>query len=61
LVFNLLGLGLGPLMVGMLSDALAHMGAQSVRWALVSSLSMGLVAAAVYWRGASVYRDIVGR
>jgi len=61
LVFNLLGLGLGPLVVGMLSDALAHMGAQSVRWALVSSLSMGLVAAAVYWRGASVYRDIVGR
>lgn len=60
LVFNLLGLGLGPLLVGMLSDALAHLGAQSVRWALVSSLSMGLVAAAVYWRGASVYRTVIG-
>lgn len=60
LVFNLLGLGLGPLLVGMLSDALAHLGAQSVRWALVSSLSMGLVAAAVYWRGATVYRTVIG-
>jgi MFS family permease len=60
LVFNLLGLGLGPLLVGMLSDALAHLGAQSVRWALVSSLSMGLAAAAVYWRGATVYRTVIG-
>ncbi len=59
LVFNLLGLGLGPLVVGMLSDALAHLEAQSVRWALVSSLSMGLVAAAVYWRGATLYRAVV--
>lgn len=61
LVFNLLGLGLGPLVVGILSDSLGHLGNQSVRWALVCSLSMGLVAAAVYWRGATVYRSVVGR
>lgn len=59
LVFNLLGLGLGPLVVGVLSDALAHLGNQSVRWALVCSLSMGLIAAAIYWRAASVYQRAV--
>jgi hypothetical protein len=41
LVFNLFGLGLGPLVVGMLSDALAPMLAlpeTSLRYALAASL-----------------------
>ena len=56
LVFNLLGLGLGPLLVGMLSDGLSSFGAASVRWALLSSLSMGYVAITCYWFGAAKYR-----
>jgi MFS family permease len=59
LVFNLLGLGLGPLLVGMLSDELASFGAASVRWALLSSLSMGYVAITCYWFGAAKYRSAV--
>jgi len=59
LVFNLLGLGLGPLLVGMLSDGLASFGAASVRWALLSSLSMGYVAITCYWFGAAKYRSAV--
>jgi len=59
LVFNLLGLGLGPLLVGMLSDGLASFGAASVRWALLASLSMGYVAITCYWFGAAKYRSAV--
>lgn len=59
LVFNLLGLGLGPLLVGMLSDGLSSFGAASVRWALLSSLSMGYVAITCYWFGAAKYRSAV--
>lgn len=59
LVFNLLGLGFGPLLVGMLSDGLSSFGAASVRWALLSSLSMGYVAITCYWFGAAKYRSAV--
>ena len=59
LVFNLLGLGLGPLLVGMLSDGLSSFGTASVRWALLSSLSMGYVAITCYWFGAAKYRSAV--
>lgn len=59
LVFNLLGLGLGPLLVGMLSDGLSSFGAASVRWALLSSLSMGYVAITCYWFGAAKYSSAV--
>jgi MFS family permease len=54
LLTNLIGLGVGPLLVGILSDNLAHgahLGAAAgVRWALVAGSSLGLVAAALYWR-----------
>lgn len=59
LVFNLLGLGLGPLLVGMLSDGLSSFGAASVRWALLSSLSMGYVAITCYWFGVAKYSSAV--
>ena len=48
LVSNLIGAGLGPLAVGMLSDA--HGGANSLRFALLW-LSPALIAPALcYWR-----------
>ena len=59
LVFNLLGLGLGPLSVGMLSDAFSAFGVYSVRWALLITLSLGFVAAFCYTKAASRYRDTV--
>jgi len=43
----------------MLSDGLASFGAASVRWALLSSLSMGYVAITCYWFGAAKYRSAV--
>lgn len=55
-MFNLLGLGLGPLLVGILSDALEPtLGTDSLRYAL--SLAMGLVLLGGYffWRAAPRY------
>jgi MFS family permease len=48
-----LGLGLGPLLVGGISDALAvSLGeAGGVRWSLVTCSMFGLVAAALFWAG----------
>jgi MFS family permease len=54
LLVNLLGLGMGPVVVGALSDYLsqgAGLGAaQGLRFALVIASSLGLVAAAIYWQ-----------
>jgi MFS family permease len=60
---NLVGLGLGPLAVGLLSDTLANglgLGsAQGVRWALIGSASVGLIACALFWRARStIERDL---
>ncbi|HEV3485050.1 MAG TPA: MFS transporter, partial [Vicinamibacterales bacterium] len=54
LTFNLVGAGLGPLTVGMLSDSLrVHAGDGGVRYALLLSVTTALVAAAVsFARGA---------
>ena len=62
-MLNGIGLGLGPLCVGILSDVLAgpaHLGsAEGVRWALVLSSSLGLVSAALFWGArASLSTDI---
>nr|WP_290915768.1 MFS transporter [Hyphomonas sp. 34-62-18] len=47
---NLIGLGLGPLLFGILSDVLAPMaGAESVRWSLYVAGVMGIIPAALYW------------
>ncbi len=44
LIANLIGLGLGPLIVGVLSDTYARLGAgqDSLRWALLSTVPVGL-------------------
>jgi MFS family permease len=60
-VLNLIGLGLGPLLVGLLSDYLAgpmHMGeAQGVRWALIVANCIALVTFWLYWRARKTIRD----
>jgi predicted MFS family arabinose efflux permease len=48
---NLIGLGLGPLFFGMLSDALRPMaGEESVRWVLFGAAWLGLIPAFFFWR-----------
>jgi MFS family permease len=48
---NLIGLGLGPLFFGMLSDALKPMaGGESVRWVLYGAAWLGLLPAFFFWR-----------
>lgn len=52
-VINLIGLGLGPLVVGLMSDGFAvgfNLGsAEGVRWALIISMGFNLIAAACFW------------
>jgi MFS family permease len=52
-IINLIGLGLGPLIVGAASDVFAiqfGMGkAEGIRWALMSSALFGFAAAAFFW------------
>ena len=49
-ILNLIGLGIGPWFVGYVSDALApHYGAESLRWALVSIVSIGNAWAAIHY------------
>ena len=48
---NLIGLGLGPLFFGMLSDAIKpHAGEDSVRWVLYGASFLGLIPAFFFWR-----------
>lgn len=60
-VINLIGLGLGPLAVGALSDILAGpfgLGeAQGVRWALIASTLVGVLAFALFWAARRTIRD----
>jgi predicted permease len=51
-IANMIGLGLGPLSVGLLSDGLnASYGVDSLRYALLIVPCMALAAGYVYWRG----------
>jgi predicted MFS family arabinose efflux permease len=61
LAVNLLGLGLGPLAVGALNDALnARFGEAAVRWSLLAVSAAGVLAGACYLVGArSVEGDLV--
>jgi MFS family permease len=50
-VLNMIGLGLGPQTVGILSDLLhPALGSDSLRWALLSTLITGLAGAFCYWQ-----------
>jgi hypothetical protein len=53
LVTNILGMGLGPLVTGAISDRLTPIyGANGLRYAMASMLVMDLVAAACFFRSA---------
>lgn len=58
---NLIGLGLGPLAVGILSDVMSNgvgLGsAQGVRWALMLSTCFGFVAFALFWVARKTIRE----
>ena len=64
-VINLIGLGLGPITVGALNDLLAGpqfgLGqAEGVRWAMILSASVGLVAGVLFWLARrTIRRDLV--
>lgn len=55
---NLIGLGLGPLFFGMLSDAFKPVaGVESVRWVLYGAAWLGLVPAVFFWRASLRLKD----
>ena len=57
-VLNIIGLGLGPLTVGAVSDALApSMGVDSIRWAIMSTAMAAVVGAAFYFNAARYVRE----
>ena len=55
LAINLLGMGLGPLLVGMLSVLLSQFGDSSVRYGLSIGVSLSLVGGVAYLRGSALY------
>lgn len=57
-VLNIIGLGLGPLTVGAISDALApSLGVNSIRWAIMSTALAAFVGAGLYLNAARYVRD----
>jgi MFS family permease len=61
LVINLIGLGLGPVAVGALSDVLATYGglgkAEGIRWALILSTLFGVAAFIFFWLARKTIRE----
>jgi predicted MFS family arabinose efflux permease len=56
-VSNLLGMGIGPLVVGMLSDALQpSLAEMAIRYALLCSLAVVALGSVLYWRAGTHYR-----
>jgi hypothetical protein len=57
-ILNMIGLGLGPLTIGEISDLLRpSLGSDSLRWALMATLVSGSVAAFCYWRASRTLRQ----
>ncbi|HRD46007.1 MAG TPA: MFS transporter, partial [Caulobacter sp.] len=60
-IINLIGLGLGPLGVGILSDVFGEgMGlgkAEGIRWALIVSTLFGFIAAWLFWTARKTIRE----
>ena len=62
LLLNLIGFGLGPMVVGALSDLLAVAFAQnSVRYAMVISLVTVVIGSLLYWHGGARYRSVIDK
>jgi MFS family permease len=56
LIFNLIGMGIGPVLVGVVSDLLTPTFAeQAIRYALAASLLSVLLGGVLYWRSAGAY------
>ena len=56
-MFNLVGLGLGPLVIGIASDALApDLGVESLRYAMAAGLTAVVLGGVLFWRAAPLYR-----
>ena len=54
----LIGLGLGPLLFGILSDSLQPVaGVESVRWVLYGAAWLGLIPAFFFWRASLRLKD----
>jgi hypothetical protein len=50
LILNLIGMGVGPQFVGILSDLLApRFGVESIRWALLVTIVIGALWSAVHY------------
>lgn len=61
-LLNLIGVGVGPTLAGVLSDSFAaQFGAASVRWAMVSLLLITLPAVLLFGRAARTVRDDLER
>jgi MFS family permease len=60
-ILNMIGLGLGPVTVGLLSDTLRpSLGADSLRWALMVNVVSGLLAVFCYWRASrTISSDLI--
>jgi len=62
LFLNLIGLGLGPLIIGMISDFLnADYGNESLRWALSIGLIMNVLVIYLFWSSAKFIRSDIER
>lgn len=62
LVLNLIGLGLGPVFFGFISDYLnPDYGAEALRWSLSLSLVASLLAAYLFWKGSRYLREDIER
>jgi MFS family permease len=60
LLVNLIGLGLGPVVVGVLSDLLApEFGVESIRYAMLISLVTIVIGSILYWMGGDKYRGAI--
>ena len=58
LVLNLIGLGLGPVFFGFVSDYLnPAYGAEALRWSLSLSLIASLLAAYLFWKGSRFLKE----
>ena len=61
-VVNMVGQGMGPQLVGILSDVLhPSLGADSLRWALTSSAVTGTLAVWCYWQAARTLKSDLAR
>jgi MFS family permease len=58
LIYNLIGLGLGPLAVGILSDLyIPALGDESLRWAMITVLLVSVGGVSAYFMAARTLRD----